>query len=81
MVHAEAETLMPPCASAPMSRYRIVRDDGSSDVIAGQVFDSYDAAHGVLERYYADLCCSDEREYYQIEELGVAGEQADGQPG
>ncbi len=44
-----------------MSRYRIVRDDGSSDAIAGQVFDSYDAAHVVLERYYADLCCSPDR--------------------
>jgi hypothetical protein len=33
------------------------------------VFDSYDAAHAVLERYYAYLCCSDEREYYRIEEL------------
>jgi hypothetical protein len=64
-----------------MSRYRIVRDDGLSDAIAGQVFDSYDAAHGVLERYYADLCCSDEREYYRIEELCGAGERADGQPG
>jgi hypothetical protein len=60
---------MPPSASAAMSRYRIVRDDGCSDAIAGQVFDSYDAAHAVLERYYADLCCSDEREYYRIEEL------------
>ncbi len=78
---AEAETLMPPCASAAMSRYRIVRDDGSSDAIAGRVFDSYDAAYVVLERYYGDLCCSDERETYRIEEASSAENQADGQPG
>jgi len=48
--------------------YQIVRDDGRSDYIAGQVFDSYDDAHAVLERYYGDLCCSDEREYYRISE-------------
>ena len=72
---------MLPSPSAPMSRFHIVRDDGCSDVIAGQVFDSYDAAHAVLERYYGDLCCSDEREYYRIEELSGGGEQADGQPG
>ena len=64
-----------------MTRYRIVRDDGQLDTIAGQTFATYDAAHAVLERYYADLCCSDEREYYRIEELSGAGERADGQPG
>ena len=51
-----------------MTRYRIVRDDGLVDAIAGQSFDSYDLAYGVLERYYGDLCCSDEREFYRIEE-------------
>jgi len=51
-----------------VSPYRIVRDDGLSDAIAGQVFASYDEAHAVLEGYYADLCCSDDREYYRIEE-------------
>lgn len=59
-----------------MSRYVIRRDDGLQDRIAGQRFDSYDAAHAVLERYYADLCCSDEREYYRIEEE-TAGSGAD----
>jgi hypothetical protein len=39
---------MPPSASAAMSRYRIVRDDGCRDAIAGQEFDSYEAAHAVL---------------------------------
>ena len=51
-----------------MSRYVILRDDGQEDDIAGRHFERYDDAHGVLERYYADLCCSDERAYYRIEE-------------
>ena len=62
-----------------MSRYRIVRDDGLRDAIAGGLFDSYDAAHAVLERYYGDLCCSDERQYYRIEEESSAENRADGQ--
>lgn len=53
-----------------MSPYQIHRDDGISDGISGQVFDSYDAAYAVLERYYADTCCSDDREYYRIVEAG-----------
>jgi hypothetical protein len=52
--------------------YRIQRDDGGQDAITGQVFASYDEAHGVLERYYADLCCSDDRLYYRIEEESAA---------
>ena len=48
-----------------MSQYRIVRDDGQLDNIAGQAFSTYDAAYAVLERYYGDLCCSDGREYYR----------------
>jgi len=49
--------------------YLITRDDGGLDGIAGQRFASYDEAHAVLERYYADLCCSDERECYSIVEV------------
>ena len=49
-----------------MTRYRIDRDDGQQDEIAGTAWASYDEAHAVLERYYGDLCCSDEREYYRI---------------
>jgi hypothetical protein len=48
--------------------FRIERDDGQSDQLAGRLFPSYDEAHAELERYYADLCCSDEREYYRIVE-------------
>jgi len=51
----------------PMTQYVILRDDGLSDAIAGQMFASYDEAYIVLERYYADSCCSDERESYRIE--------------
>jgi hypothetical protein len=50
-----------------MTQYVILRDDGLSDAIAGQMFASYDEAYIVLERYYADFCCSDERESYRIE--------------
>lgn len=49
--------------------YQIIRDDGICDDIAGQHFSSYDQAHAVLERYYGDLCCSDDRELYRIVEL------------
>ena len=59
-----------------MTSYLIRRDDGISDGIAGQVFDSYDAAYAVVERYYADVCCSDDREYYLIESVDAPGEQA-----
>jgi hypothetical protein len=60
-----------------MGSYLIRRDDGISDGIAGQVFDSYDAAYAVVERYYADICCSDDREYYRIE---VFSEELPGSP-
>ena len=49
-----------------MILYRIARDDSQLDDIAGTSFASYADAHAVLERYYSDLCCSDEREYYRI---------------
>jgi hypothetical protein len=56
--------------------YQILRDDGVQDgIAAGQVFTSYDEAYTVLERYYADLCCSDDREFYRI--VPVAGEPPD----
>jgi hypothetical protein len=59
------------------STYRIERDDGVLDGIAGACFCSYDDAYAVLERYYSDLCCSDDREYYRI----VAVEEASVTPG
>ena len=55
-----------------MTRYRILRDDGITDAITGRLYASYDEAYGELERYYADLCCSDDREYYRIVEEAAA---------
>ncbi len=46
--------------------YRIVRDDGSKDVLTRLCFCSYDEAYDELERFYAGTCCSDERIEYSI---------------
>ena len=40
---------------------RIVRDDGVEDELTRLHFSSYDEAYDELERFYGDLCCSDER--------------------
>ncbi len=50
--------------------YEIIRSDGQSDEMTNKSFSSYEEAHTVLERYYADLCGADEdeREYYDIVE-------------
>ncbi len=48
---------------------------GPKDGLAGQWFASYDEAHAVLERFYADLCCSDDRPYYQIVEIASEAER------
>jgi hypothetical protein len=45
----------------------IVRDDGGSDQLTSRRYGSYAEAYDVLERYYGDLCCSDDRHYYRIE--------------
>ncbi len=58
--------------SEASSRYRICRDDGATDAMAGRCFATYEEAYAVLERYYADLCCSDDREYYRIEPVDPA---------
>ena len=60
---------------AEPTRVVIVRDDGCRDGIAGQQFSSYDEAYDVLERYYGDLCCSDEREYYRVVALADLADQ------
>ena len=52
--------------SVPTGTYALVRDDGEEDAFTRRCFVSYDDAYDVLERYYADLCCSDERVYYRI---------------
>jgi hypothetical protein len=53
---------------AKPTTHMILRDDGQPDDIAGRSFDSFDAAYVVLERYYADACCSDESHTYRIVE-------------
>ena len=44
----------------PASLHRIVRSDKAEDGLTRQRFESYDAAHNELERYYGDFCCSDD---------------------
>ena len=45
---------------------RVVRDDGLEDSLTRRVYSTYDEAYDELERFYADLCCSDERVEYSI---------------
>ena len=40
--------------------HRIIRRDGQEDGLTRQSFSSYDMAYEQLERYYGDLCCSDD---------------------
>ena len=40
--------------------HRIIRSDGQEDGLTRQSFSSYDMAYEHLERYYGDLCCSDD---------------------
>jgi len=51
-----------------VTSFRILRDDGLSDEIAGQTYASHDEAYAVIERYCADLCCSDDQQYYRLVE-------------
>ena len=44
----------------PATTHRIVRSDGESDALTRQLYSSYDMAYEQLERYYGDLCCSDD---------------------
>ena len=46
--------------------YRIIRDDFQEDSITKLKFTCYDDAYDELERFYCDLCCSDERVEYSI---------------
>ena len=46
-----------------------MRDDGVEDAITRRRFASYDEAYDELERFYADLCCSDDRIEYAIQEI------------
>ena len=48
--------------------FRIIRDDQLEDSITKLKFYRYDDAYDELERFYRDLCCSDERIEYSIVE-------------
>ena len=52
--------------SVSVPLYRIVRDDLQEDKITKLQFSCYDSAYDELERFYGDLCCSDERIEYSI---------------
>ena len=52
--------------SVSVPLYRIVRDDLQEDEITKLQFSCYDSAYDELERFYGDLCCSDERIEYSI---------------
>jgi len=45
---------------------RVLRDDGLEDSVTRMTFSSYDEAYDELARFYADLCCSDDRIEYSI---------------
>ena len=52
--------------SVSVPLYRSVRDDLQEDKITKLQFSCYDSAYDELERFYGDLCCSDERIEYSI---------------
>ena len=61
--------------------FRIVRDDGLEDSVTRMRFGSYDDAYDELERFYGDLCCSDERvEYSIVSQAGARGVGASSNP-
>ena len=45
---------------------RLVRDDGVEDALTRRCYVTYDEAYDELERFYGDLCCSDDRIEYSI---------------
>ena len=49
-----------------MQKVKVVRDDGVEDSLTRRCYSTYDEAYDELERFYADLCCSDDRIEYSI---------------
>ncbi len=49
-----------------IQRVRIVRDDGIEDSLTRREYSTYDEAYDELERFYSDICCSDDRVEYSI---------------
>jgi hypothetical protein len=59
--------------TTPFPLFCLRSDQPGDDWFTRQRFHSYEEAYDVLERYYADLCCSDERVYYRIEPVDDPG--------
>ena len=61
-------------ANDRMYRVRVLRDDGVEDELTRRCYGTYDEAYDELERFYADLCCSDDRVEYSItmDETGIS---------
>ena len=48
-------------------RVRVIRDDGGEDAFTRTCYSTYEEAYDELERFYAGLCCSDDRVEYSIQ--------------
>ena len=52
--------------------FKIKRYDGNDDSVTKQEFETYEEAYDLLEKIYADICCSDadygDITYYDIVE-------------
>jgi len=71
-VRSSSDAVMP----EPIQLIRIVRDDGQPDAITRRHYSHYNEAYDELERFYAGLCCSDERiEYSIVDAARTASEQ------
>tara|TARA_Y100000739_G_scaffold3738_1_gene3244 strand:- start:278 stop:496 length:219 start_codon:yes stop_codon:yes gene_type:complete len=55
---------------------RLVRDDGVEDALTRRCYVTYDEAYDELERFYGDLCCSDDRVEYSIIQAEFEGEDS-----
>ena len=40
-------------------KYKIIRLDGKEDRLTRNLYESYDEAHKILEKFLGGLCCSD----------------------
>ena len=45
---------------------KVVRDDGVEDALTRRCYATYGEAYDELDRFYGDLCCSDDRIEYSI---------------
>ena len=57
----------------PNQLVRVTRDDGGEDSLTRTPYRTYAEAYDDLERFYADLCCSDDRVEYSIQVIDKNG--------